>query len=104
MSFDKRIHDAIIRAAHRGTTFDAVLCGDLEATEKRIEELERALGDFAEMVEREVRIREQSTRGGQHVPNHGDLCSAPPSVMSRMQWWARMFRSLLAERKENGNG
>lgn len=61
-----------------------------------IERLETEMRSFAEMVECESRQREQDRRGGQHVTNTGDLCSAPTSVLIRMERWARDFRSLLA--------
>lgn len=46
--------------------------------------------EFVRAVEAAVKANRR--QGGQHVPFHGDFASAPPSVLSRLEWWARAFR------------
>jgi hypothetical protein len=64
------------------------LRADLEQTQGALAALRYKVAAFAEAVGGAV-AHAQAPRGGQHVPFHGDFCRAPPSTLSRLQWWAR---------------
>lgn len=80
--------------------------------EARIRELEaqaaatrERIGFFVEAVDAAVAAA-NAPKTGMRVPFHGDFASAVPSVLSRLQWWARDLhtattmdagRALLAE-------
>lgn len=54
----------------------------------------RALIDgLAHEMERTLCHRE--TKGGVSGSDHGDFCSAPPSMLGRMRWWVREMREAL---------
>lgn len=61
---------------------------ELSALSAKMLLLRAAVEAFIETVNAAVRANRRG-RGGQHVPFHGDFCSAPPSVMGRLEWWAR---------------
>lgn len=50
-----------------------------------IEDMERAIA---------ARSGEVQPARGMHVPYRGPLCSAPPSVLRDVAWWAKHLRSL----------
>ena len=50
---------------------------------------------FAGVAERAVE-EHRRPKTGQQVPFHGDFAGAPPSVIGRLEWWAREFRARLA--------
>lgn len=63
------------------------------SAEERLRAVRLALMAF----EAEVKHREDelsSPRGGQSVTPTGDFVSAPPSVVSRLRWWANVLLSL----------
>lgn len=53
-----------------------------------------AVEAFIETVNAAVQAARPS-QGGQHVPYHGDFCAAGPSVLGRLQWWARNLAAAL---------
>ena len=57
------------------------------------------IDDLVRGFEEEVVAATEARRGkgGQHVPFFGDFCSAPPSTLSRLAWWAREFRRALRD-------
>lgn len=61
---------------------------DLAAERAKMLLLRAAVEAFIETVNAAVRANRRG-RGGQHVPFHGDFCAASPSVMGRLEWWAR---------------
>jgi hypothetical protein len=80
------------KAAALGVVLDA----RLDAALKRVETLEAALIGAAEVFEQAVRERGPS-RGGQHVPYHGDFASMHPSSVRDLKRWAEVFRAALAQ-------
>ncbi len=65
---------------------------------------ERMFTGFEGEIERVERHRLARTRGGQHVPCHGDFVGANATVLGRMRWWLREFRAALAETTKPGEG
>jgi hypothetical protein len=53
---------------------------------------------FCDEVEREERHRASRGAGGQTVTHTGDWCSAPPSTLRALSWWARQMRAALEAR------
>lgn len=51
-----------------------------------------AIKAFVETVEAAARANERRGKGGQQVSFHGDFCAATPSVLDRLEWWARHLR------------
>lgn len=51
-----------------------------------------AVQAFSDTVEDAVRANANRGKGGQQVPFHGDFCAATPSVLNRLEWWARRFK------------
>jgi hypothetical protein len=51
-----------------------------------------AISAFAETVDAAVRANARRGQGGQQVPFHGDFCAATPSVLNRLEWWARYLK------------
>jgi hypothetical protein len=73
----------------------------LRAENARLAEKVRGMVDAIEAAEAHHQWVRDGGKG-QHVPFHGDFASAGPSVMNRLNWWAREFRSALAERVRKG--
>lgn len=69
----------------------------LEEHRKTLEPLKAVVVGLAEEMEAAIRERERP-KGGQSVPFHGDFAQAPPSMVSRLRWWAREMREALAGR------
>ena len=68
---------------------------DMCAIHTALRELVRrraAINAFAETISAAVRAAERHGKGGQHVPFHGDFCSATPGVLTRLEWWARYLK------------
>jgi hypothetical protein len=73
-------------------------CGARNRAVERAQELWDRLGGLLDAIagefERSVR-HHQGPRGGQQVAFFGDFQSVGPSVVGRMEWWAREFRNAL---------
>ena len=62
----------------------------------RLEKLRVVCESFASTAEAAV-AHHRAPKGGQQVPFHGDFANVMPSVVARLEWWARAFRAVLAE-------
>jgi hypothetical protein len=51
---------------------------------------------FARTAEAAVSAFENRNARGMQVPYHGDFANANPSIIVRLRWWAREFRTALA--------
>lgn len=51
--------------------------------------LEDRVRAFAETVRAAAAAFRAHGAGGQHVPFHGDFASLTPSVLNRLEWWAK---------------
>lgn len=67
----------------------------LLALAERCAKLEAAAVSFIDAFERAERHNETRGMGGQHVPFHGEFCSAPPSVMGQLRRFAREMKAAL---------
>lgn len=63
----------------------------------------QALIAINEEFESTIRAFEAEKAGGMHVPFHGDFSGALrlPSLIVRMRWWVREFKTALDEENEN---
>lgn len=66
-----------------------------ERERRLVEAVKLVADDMREAVGR--RRDDLSRKGGQHVPNHGPLCMAPPSVLKDVDWWLARLDALLAD-------
>jgi hypothetical protein len=55
------------------------------------------VAEFVHTVSAANRHHDRKHQGGQHVTFTGDFCNAPPSVMSRLTWWAREMDKAMRE-------
>ena len=60
-------------------------------------QMRAAIEAFVASVEDSER-RWDAARGGQHVPDHSEWASAPPSIRARLLRWAREMRAAAAPR------
>lgn len=85
-----KINDAVNRAGIHCAVYywEAI---DMIAADR--DRLRAVCSSFVDTVEHAVRCKAQERSGGQHVSYHGDFASAPPSTMSRLEWWCREFHN-----------
>jgi len=59
------------------------------------------LTEVIEIMERAVdgRRSELTAKGGMHVPYHGPLCNAKPSVLRDVERWISMLKNIQPTRK-----
>lgn len=67
-----------------------------DAARVECERMRRVVADFTDTVSRAVEAHAARGKGGQQVPYHDDFASAVPSVLSRLQWWARTFSEAIS--------
>jgi len=59
---------------------------------KELVKLRATVKAFAETVAAAARANARRGQGGQQVPFHGDFCAATPSVLNRLEWWAKHLK------------
>lgn len=77
-----------------GTTI-AELRQSVAALQSQVDAVAPVVESFAETVKAAARAMDSRGKGGQQVPFHGDFCAAGPSVMNRLEWWARQLSTAM---------
>lgn len=69
----------------------STLADRVEQLEREAEARRMSVDGFSAVVDAAAR-HARRPRGGQQVPFHGDFAGAGPSVVTRLEWWARTLR------------
>jgi hypothetical protein len=94
----------VLIASRENSAAEAAATERAEAAEEALRTLSERTGYLCDAIDRAL-VAARRPKTGMQVPFHGDFASASPSVLGRLEWWARDLRSVMpASAKAEGAG